>query len=101
MMIERDVTFDVLLRERGHACRDLSVNRHVADALFLQRRDQRARLAGVTLEKSFFLERGDVLHHRCLTGKPKMTLDFTRARRDAFLALLALDEIQNFFLSVS
>jgi hypothetical protein len=99
-MIERDVPFDVLFGQRGHAGRDLSVNWHVVDPLFLKWRDQRARFAGVTLEKSFLLERGDVLHHRCLTRETKMTLDFTCAWGQSALALFALDEIENFFLAI-
>src|ERR1051325_7512134 len=99
-MIERNVTFDVLLGQRRHARGDLSVNRYVVDSLFLHRRDQRARFAGVPLEKSFLLERRDVLHRRSLTGEPKMTLDFACARGESAVALLALDEIQNFFLTI-
>ena len=101
MMIERNMAFDVFFGDGGHAGGNLSVNRNVVNALFLQRRDQRARFAGVTLEKSFFLERGDVLHHRRLTGESKMTLDFARARSESFVALLALNEIQNASLSIS
>src|SRR5256885_8725456 len=99
-MIERDVSFDVLLGERRHAGRDLSVNRHVVDSLLLHWRDQGARFAGVTLKKSFFLERGDVLHRRSLAGKTKMTLNFARARRQAAVALLVLNEIENFSLAL-
>ena len=99
VMIERDVAFDILLGQRGHAGRDLSVNRHVVDPNFLDRRDQRACFAGVTLKKSFFLQRGNVLHHRRLAGEPEMTLDFARARGDAFFPLLPLDEIENVSLA--
>src|SRR2546421_12058774 len=99
MMIERDVAFDFLLSHSGHAGRNLAVNRHVVDALLLHRRDQGARFAGVTLEKSFFLERGDVLHHRRLAGETKMTLDFAGARSESFVTLFALDEIENALLS--
>jgi hypothetical protein len=67
----------------------------------LDGRDQRARFAGMTLQKSFPLERGDVLHHRRLTGKSKMALNFARARSESFVALLALNEIQNASLSIS
>src|SRR5215831_17969834 len=99
-MIDRDVAFDVLLGQRRHARRDLSIDRHIVDPHLLDRRDQRPRFAGVTLEKSFLLERGDVLHYRRLTREPKMTLDFARARRNAFLALLSLNEMKNVSLSV-
>ena len=68
------------------------------DSHFLDRRDQRARFAGMTLEKSFPLERGEILHHRSLAGEMKMTLDLARARRETALTLFALDEIENFSL---
>src|SRR6266480_7551562 len=97
-MIERDVPFDLLFGQGGHAGGDLSVNWHVVNAVLLKWRDQRARFAGVTLEKSFLLERGDVLHHRCLTGETKMTLNFARARGQSPVALFALDKIEDFFL---
>ena len=96
--VERNVSFDVLLGQCRHAGRNLAVDRHIGDADFLDGRDQRARFAGVTLQKSFSLERGDVLHHRRLTGESKMTLDFARARSESFVALLALDKIENAFL---
>jgi hypothetical protein len=99
--IQRDMAFDVLLRRRGHARRDLAINRHIGNSDFLNRRDQCARFAGVTLEKSFSFERRDVLHHRSLTGKMKMTLDLARARGKSFVALLALNEIENAFLAMS
>ncbi len=94
------MAFDILLSQRRHAGRNLSVNRDVVDPDFLDRRDQRARFASVTLKKSFLLERGDVLHHRRLTGEPKMALDLARARGDAFFALLALNEIENLSLAI-
>jgi hypothetical protein len=68
------------------------------DSHFLHRSDQRARFAGVTLQKSFSLERDEVLHHRSLTGETEMVLDFARARRESFLTLLTLDEIEHAFL---
>ena len=45
--------------------------------------------------KPFRSSAASVLHYRCLTGKAEMILDFTRAGRDPFLALLALDKIEN------
>jgi len=36
-----------------------------------------------------------------LAGKMKMTLDLARARRESFVALLALNEIENAFLAMS
>ena len=101
MRIQRDMAFDVLLRRGGHARRDLAINRHIGDSYFLSRRDQCARFAGVTLEKSFSFERGDVLHHRSLASKMKMTLDLARARGESFVALLALNEIEDAFLAMS
>src|SRR5438105_10243576 len=52
------------------------------------------------IEKTLSLQRGNVLHYRCLAGEPEMILDFTRAWREPFLALLALDEIENSLLPV-
>src|SRR6266480_839184 len=98
--IKRDVALDVLLGQCGHARRNLAVNRDVVDPDFLYGRDQGARFAGVALEKPFPLESGEVLHHRSLTGETKMALDLPRARRDSFLALLALDEIEDALLSL-
>jgi hypothetical protein len=49
----------------------------------------------VPIQKSLSLQCGDVLHHRRLAGEPKMILDLARARRDTFLALLALNEIKD------
>lgn len=47
------------------------------------------------IEKTLSLQRGNVLHYRRLARKPEMILDFTRTWRDPFLALLALDKIEN------
>ena len=92
------MTFDVLLGHCGHAGRNLSVDWHVVDPDFLDRRDQCPCFAGMTLEKSFFLERADVLHDRSLAREMKMTLDLARARSESALALFALDKIENFSL---
>ena len=81
--------------ERRHSGRNLPVNRYVGDAHLLHRRDQRAGLAGVAVQKAFPLQRVDVLHHRSLAGEAEMMLDFARARGDAFFALLGLDEFQD------
>ena len=51
-------------------------------------------------EKAFALKCGNVLHYRCLTGEPKMFLNLACARRDSFFPLLALDEIENVFLTM-
>src|SRR5207237_1571990 len=99
--IERDMSFDVLLSQCRHAGRNFAVNRDVVDPHFLHRRDQCARFAGMALQKSFSLERGEVLHHRSLAGEMEMALDFTRARGQSFFALLALDEIEDAFLPLS
>jgi hypothetical protein len=95
------MSFDILFRRGGHARRDLAVNRHVMDSHFLNGSNQRARFSGVTLQDSFSFERGDVLHHRRLTGESKVALDLARARRDSFVALLSLDEIEDASLSIS
>src|SRR5437899_959511 len=52
------------------------------------------------IEKTLSLQRGNVLHYRCLAGKPEMILDFTRAWRHPFLALLALATIDNALMNV-
>ena len=57
------MALDGLFRERGHACRDLAVDRHVGDPDFLDRGDQRPGLAGVPIEKTLSLQGRDVLHH--------------------------------------
>jgi len=55
----------------------------------------------MSIQETFALERGDVLHHRRLAGESKMTLDFAGARRNSFLPLFALDKIQNISLALS
>ncbi len=52
----------------------------------------------MAIEKSFSLQRVEVLHDRGLAGESKMLLDFARARRDPFLALLGLDETEDVLL---
>ena len=94
------MAFDGLLGQGGHPRGNLSINRNVGDANFLHRRNQGARLARMPIEKTFALERGNVLHDGGLAGETKMALDFARAWRDPFLALLALDKIENVFLTV-
>ena len=54
----------------------------------------------MTVEKSFPLERVDVLHHRRLARETEMMLDLARAWRDAFLTLLELNEFQDAALSL-
>ena len=87
--------FDGLLRQRGHSRGNLAVNRNVSNPDFLHRRDKRARLARMTVEKAFARERRDVLHNRSLAGEAEMLLNFARAGRHSFLALLDLDEFQD------
>src|ERR1041385_3366478 len=94
------MSFDRLLGQRGHACGNVSINRNVGNAYFLHRRNQRARLASMPIEETFALEGGDVLHNRGLTGEAEMTLDLARARRDSLFPLLALDKIENAFLTI-
>src|SRR3984893_8313862 len=94
------MAFNGLLGQGGHPRGNLSVNRNVGDANFLHRCNQSACLARMPIEKTFALERGNVLHDRCLAGETKMALDFARAWRNSFLALLALDKIENVFLTV-
>src|ERR1043166_8314256 len=94
------MSFDRLLGQRGHACGNVSINRNVGNAYFLHRRNLRARLASMPIEETFALEGGDVLHNRGLTGEAEMTLDLARARRDSLFPLLALDKIENVFLTI-
>jgi len=89
-----------LLGQCCHAGRDLSVDRDISDPDFLHRGDESTRFAGVTIEKTFALEGGKVLHDRRLAGEAKMILDFACAGGDAFLALLALNKIKHTSLAV-
>src|SRR5262245_16364228 len=92
--------FDALLSQRRHPGGDLSVNWNVGNSNFHGRRDQRSSLARVPAEKTFSLERRDILHHGSLAGEPEMNLDFARSRRNIFLALLALNKIKDTSLPV-
>jgi hypothetical protein len=89
-----------LLGQCCHSSRNLSVNRYIRDPDFLHRGDKGTRFAGVTIEKSFAREGGDVLHDRRLAGEAKMILDSARAGGDTLLALLALDKIQHASLPI-
>ena len=89
------MAFDRLLSQRRHAGRDLPVDWNVGDSDFHSWSNQRAGFARVAIEKPLSLQRSNVLHHRCLAGEPKMTLDFACAGRDPLLALLALNKIKN------
>src|ERR1700730_1709394 len=55
----------------------------------------------MTVEKTFALENGQVLHNRGLAGEAKVMLDLTGARSKPFLALLRLNEIENVLLPIS
>ena len=94
------MTKDGLLGQCRHAGRDLPINGDISDPDFLHRRDERARFAGVTIEKSFAFQSCDVLHDRGLAGETEVVLNFARARRDSFLALLGLNEIEHAFLPI-
>ena len=76
------------------------MDRDIGDPNFLHRCNQGASLARMPAEDAFALKCGKVLHHRSLARKPKMPLNLARARCDAFSALLALDEIENVFLTM-
>ncbi len=54
----------------------------------------------MSIEKAFAFERGDVLHDRCLAGEAEMALDFAGAWCKPFFPLLALDKIENVFLTI-
>jgi len=92
------MAFNRLLSQCRHARRDLTVNWNVRNSDLHGWSNQRPRLARVPIEKPLSLQRSNVLHHRCLAGEPEVILDFARARRDPFLALLTLNKIKNAFL---
>src|SRR6266446_5003910 len=94
------MSFDRLLGQCGHARWNLPINRDVGDADFLNWCNQSARLARMSIKKTFAFECGDVLHDGCLTGETEMTLDFAGARCDPFFPLLVLDKIENVFLTI-
>src|SRR5205823_5028899 len=97
---ERDMAFDRLLGQSRHAGRDLAVDWDIGDSDFHRWSNQRPGFTRVPIKKAFSLQRGDVLHHRCLAGESEMILDFARARRDPLLPLLTLNKIKNAFLSL-
>jgi hypothetical protein len=92
------VTFDGLFGHRRHARWNLTVDWNIGDSDFHGWSNQRPGLTRVPVEKTFALQRRDVLHHRSLTGEAEMTLDFARAGRDAFFSLLPLDKVEYAFL---
>jgi hypothetical protein len=94
------VPLDALLSQSLHSSRNLTVNWNVGNPNLHGWRNQRSRFARVPVEKTFSLQRHNVLHHRCLAGEPEMILDFARARRNAFFPLLALNEIKHASLPV-
>ena len=89
------MALDGLFRQRRHAGWNLAIDRHVGDADFLDRRDERPRFPSVAIEKPFPFQRREVLHNRSLAGEAEVMLDLPRARRKTLLALLGLDEFQN------
>ena len=93
------MSLDRLFGQRRHAGGNLSIDRDIRNPDLLHRRDQGAGFACMAIEEAFAFECGNVLHHRRLARKPKMLLNLARARRDAFFPLLALDEIENAFLT--
>src|SRR6266487_2929293 len=94
------MSFDRLLGQCGHAGWNLSINRDVGNADFLDWCNQSARLTCMSIKKTFAFECGDVLHDRCLAGEAEMTLNFAGARCDPFFPLLVLDKIENVFLTI-
>src|SRR5438874_9020103 len=87
--------FNALLSQCRHSSRNLTVNWNVGNPNLHGWRNQRSSFARVPVEKTFSLQCRDVLHYRCLAGEPEMILDFARARRNAFFALLALNKIKH------
>src|SRR6266404_1674579 len=94
------MTKNGLLSQRRHPGRDLPINGNVSDPNSLDRGDERARFASMTIEKSFAFQSCDVLHDRCLARETEVVLNFARARRDSFLTLLGLNEIEHAFLPI-
>src|SRR5215471_13308932 len=92
--------FNALLGQRRHSRRDLAIDRNIGNPDFHGWSNQRSRLARMPIQEALALQRGEVLHHRCLASKPEMILDFARAGRDPFLALLSLDKIEHVFLTI-
>src|SRR6267143_3182373 len=92
------MTKNGLLRQCCHSGWDLPINGNVRDANFLHRCNERTRFSSMTIEKTFAFQGCDVLHDRRLAGETEVVLDFARARRDSFLALLGLNEIEHAFL---
>ena len=93
--IERHVAFDSLLSQRRHPRWNLAIDWNVGNPNLHGRSDQSSGLPGMPIKKTLSFQRRNVLHYRRLTGESEMILDFTCAWRDPFLALLALDEIEN------
>src|SRR4029453_4436563 len=92
---QRHVPFDALLSQCRHSSWNLTVNWNVGNPNLHGWRNQRSRFARMPVEKPFSLQCRDVLHHRCLAGEAEMILDFARAWRNAFLALLTLNKIKH------
>src|SRR3954453_4668085 len=87
--------FDALLSQCRHSSGNLTVNWNVGNPNLHRWRNQRSSFARVPVEKTLSLQCRDVLHHRCLTGEPEVSLEFACARGDAFFPLLTLEEIKH------
>src|ERR1700730_18333210 len=92
---------DGLIGQCRHPGGDLSVNWNVGDPHFLDGRDERSRLARMTIEETFAFERSQILHDGGLTREPEVVLDLTRTWRESFFALLGLNEIEDAPLTIS
>src|SRR2546423_99032 len=89
-----------LLGQRRHAGWDLPIDRDITDPDLLDWSDESAGFTGMPIKKALALKSGNVLHHGRLAGETKMTLDFARTRRDAFLALFALNKVEHTSLAI-
>src|SRR5437763_1067339 len=84
-------------------CSDAEPAKPLLPALLIRERDEDSDIPGfasVAIEKSFAFQSCDVLHDRRLAGETEVVLNFARARRDSFLALLGLNEIEYAFLPI-
>jgi hypothetical protein len=95
------VPFNLFISERGHASRHFAINWNIRDSKFLVGRNQRSGFPRLPVDETLALQDGNVLHHRCLTAKAEVVLNFARARGNSFLPLLVLNELQDVSLPIS
>src|ERR1041385_559735 len=74
-------------------CRDFST--HLPTAYRATHGLQCSSLTRVSVEKTFSLQRRDILHHGRLAGEPEVILNLARARCKTLFALLVLNKIKH------